>query len=535
MTDLSCYFKSTDGHVNTWDFSSKRLNFCLLERIQYSGGCWIIDASKRKVLPDSMSRTIPIWCAVMNRLYQHYYSLKQYPNQTATTTTEEGTLSSLYDQLYTPNFVVSQEEHETIVSLLAQRVEKAIQDGVIVNPERFIQIFSKPLRPFWICNNNQPIILPNQQEQLQYTCVICISCSNPLDPHNHIHNFDYIPGAADDEESWSCGLNHKLFWNHILQTHCKIPDIKERIKSLPEPQTLANFNQDKCDKNTSEILHHENHQGLALLTRLYPSYFFRHNKKKDVDFQNYFSTIPATGLSIGTRRSGRPPECWQYFDAIVNVTSMEYSAIIETETKEQKQPYLQMPVLEGKKDRTELEKYLALGIFFIIIHTVKKNINNRVLVHCAQGMDRSVAVVMATIALFYDCKHVCQNHHNEASMAFYPWCNSSTISIQSFQTFLQEKKNIHPPPDDTNEDYKSSGIPQWIADQLMGRIGRDLLLEWVETIQKDLSLFDESESINKQTFKKILIVIQQYREKADPSRKTMQKLNRFFMSGTFEK
>ena len=532
--------------MNTWDFSSKRLNFSLFERIQRSGGCWILDASKRKVLPDSMSRTIPVWCAVMNRLYQHYYySSNQYQNQTTTATTattttttntntQGGDISSVYDQLHTPDFVVSKEEYETIVSLLDQRVEKAIQDGVIVNPERFVQIFSKPLRPFWICNNNQQIILPNQQEQLQYSCVICISCSNPLD-HHHNHGFDYIPGAADDEESWSCGLNHTLFWNHILQTNSTIPDIQERIKTLPEPDTLVNFNQDKYD-NTCQIMYHENHQRLELLTRLYPSYFFRCKQKKDVDFQNYFSSIPATGLSIGSRRSGRPPECWQYFDAIVNVTSMEYSAVIETDNNSQKQSYLQLPVLEGKKDRTELEKYLALGIFFIIVHTVKSN-NNRVLVHCAQGIDRSVAVVMATIALFYDCKHISQNHNN-TSMAFYPWCNSSTISIQNFQTFLEEKKNIRPPSvahENQISYYKSSGIPNWVADQLMGRTGRDLLLGWVETIQKDSSSFVENENINKQTFKQILIVIQQYREKADPSRKTMQKLNRFFMSGTFEK
>eukprot|EP00537_Pseudo-nitzschia_pungens_P015424 CAMPEP_0172404126 /NCGR_PEP_ID=MMETSP1061-20121228/61933_1 /TAXON_ID=37318 /ORGANISM="Pseudo-nitzschia pungens, Strain cf. pungens" /LENGTH=257 /DNA_ID=CAMNT_0013138781 /DNA_START=156 /DNA_END=926 /DNA_ORIENTATION=- len=66
----SCYFKSTDGHVNIWEFSLKRLNLELLERTiaMGDGGCVLVDSSVRKVLPDSFSRTIPIWATVLNRI-----------------------------------------------------------------------------------------------------------------------------------------------------------------------------------------------------------------------------------------------------------------------------------------------------------------------------------------------------------------------------------------------------------------------------------------------------------------------------------
>ena len=87
------YFKSTDGHVGTYAISLKRLNLSLLEVLHQSstttavngddgdgncagqgggGGCFLVDSSVRKILPDSFSRTIPIWCCVVNRLVLKY-------------------------------------------------------------------------------------------------------------------------------------------------------------------------------------------------------------------------------------------------------------------------------------------------------------------------------------------------------------------------------------------------------------------------------------------------------------------------------
>lgn len=65
----SCYFKSTDGHVHKWEFSSKRLNMNVALAACASEGCIIVDSTRRgKRFPDSMSYTIPIWCAVLNHI-----------------------------------------------------------------------------------------------------------------------------------------------------------------------------------------------------------------------------------------------------------------------------------------------------------------------------------------------------------------------------------------------------------------------------------------------------------------------------------
>ena len=63
----SVYFKSTDGHFGVWNFSLKRLNLHILPTIAENGGCLIIDTTKRgKRFPDSLGKTVPIWCSVLN-------------------------------------------------------------------------------------------------------------------------------------------------------------------------------------------------------------------------------------------------------------------------------------------------------------------------------------------------------------------------------------------------------------------------------------------------------------------------------------
>ncbi|KAH8743121.1 tRNA A64-2'-O-ribosylphosphate transferase [Hyaloscypha finlandica] len=65
----STYFKSIDGHTGVWKFSTRRLNLHLLEIIGKNDGCIIVDYTRRgKRIPDALSKTIPIWCAVVNHL-----------------------------------------------------------------------------------------------------------------------------------------------------------------------------------------------------------------------------------------------------------------------------------------------------------------------------------------------------------------------------------------------------------------------------------------------------------------------------------
>jgi tRNA A64-2'-O-ribosylphosphate transferase len=62
------YFKSTDGHMGEWGFSLRRLNPQLLDVVQKHGGAVVVDSTRRgKSMPDALSKTIPMWCCVLNR------------------------------------------------------------------------------------------------------------------------------------------------------------------------------------------------------------------------------------------------------------------------------------------------------------------------------------------------------------------------------------------------------------------------------------------------------------------------------------
>ena len=81
------YFKSTDGHHGNWSFNLRRPNIHLLSLAASHGGyvamnilyfyflinnlvqrLILVDSTRAgKRLPDALSKTVPIWCAVINR------------------------------------------------------------------------------------------------------------------------------------------------------------------------------------------------------------------------------------------------------------------------------------------------------------------------------------------------------------------------------------------------------------------------------------------------------------------------------------
>ncbi|KCV69431.1 hypothetical protein H696_03860 [Fonticula alba] len=64
------YFQSKDGHHGQWTVSPRRANLGVLDLAAGPlGGCLLVDAtaSARKVTSDALAKTVPFWCAVMNR------------------------------------------------------------------------------------------------------------------------------------------------------------------------------------------------------------------------------------------------------------------------------------------------------------------------------------------------------------------------------------------------------------------------------------------------------------------------------------
>lgn len=213
----SAYFKSTDGHAGQWKFSTRRLNLHLLDIISKNDGCIIADSTRRgKRMPDALSKTIPIWCCVLNRVL--------FPDDQAG------------HGLYTPPNAVSASEHAQMEARIPEFVESFISLGLDIAP---LQQMQKPLRPMWITQDSQLVETDTVFEE--YHPVICCTSSRRV-VGTEMSEGGYIQGAGDDTENWALGLTAPIFWSN-----------EEELLSTPEAQlsTLIESLVDAASKGSS--------------------------------------------------------------------------------------------------------------------------------------------------------------------------------------------------------------------------------------------------------------------------------------------
>ncbi|CAR29673.1 hypothetical protein ZYGR_0AD03570 [Zygosaccharomyces rouxii] len=228
--DQTSYFKSTDGHTNQWDFSTRRLNLHLLPILQEKNGIIIVDSTRRgKLMPDALSKTIPIWCAVLNSLMQ--------PDKS--------------EVLFTPPKCVSQSEHDSIKTRIPSLVDRLEKLDILDAQDLRNKFQGKILRPFWVYPGSDMLrsstdpftgeIIeiqwePGPNEQI-IPIILCTASYRAQDGVDKRHGFTYVQGAADDHELWSCGLDPKLLWNnwhyfHDLDRNDK--ELESHVKTLIE-------------------------------------------------------------------------------------------------------------------------------------------------------------------------------------------------------------------------------------------------------------------------------------------------------------
>jgi tRNA A64-2'-O-ribosylphosphate transferase len=506
----STHFKSTDGHIHIYNFSMKRLNLDFMETAAQASrkgqSTIVVDTSKYKILPDSFNATLPIWCCVLNRVAEYYRTTIQ--QQRPALHNDNG--ACWWDtSLYVPSNV-STEEYDEMINILSDRVQSVIDNRIILNPEKFVKTLHKPLRCFWIYNNHQDAATASAlMEQVyqdmtnameDYICILCVNCSDSTVRSDH-----YIPGAGDDEQSWSIGLTPSLFWdNHemlLKMGRNRTDTLRTTIQNIVEAAKMKN----------EEWFRSMDHDDIAT------------NTANSYALSEFYDTLGSTGISIGSRRAGRPPECWNDFDAIINVTTVEYDEMSSGRGVPQNKYYLQLPVDEGKRDRTEFERWLPIALLFVFTHAVRNK--NRVLIHCAQGMDRSVGIALACMCMF--CLLDTSDHARE-SLHFHSWCtNENTcMDYKSMRNFIRDHVDKHHDIE-CEKTYKCSGIPTSLVDAFLESSGKDAFFSYARHCSKCPRKYFAT----KDTSRLALLHIQQYRKKANPARKTMQKLHRFFMSG----
>lgn len=221
----SVYFKSTDGHNGVWQFSSRRLNLHLLKIIATHDGCIIVDSTRRgKRMPDALSKTIPIWCAVIN---QYFFPKK-----------------AEWHSLHTPPQSVSPSEHAQISALLPSFV-KTLR-ALDVTTTGLGQSLLKPLRPLWI--TPESAIPENCMDFPDFHPVICCTVSKRTSGSEFGHGV-YIQGAGDDTENWAHRLTPSIFWGN---TQILLSAADNELPQLIE-QLVVEY--DKSEKYESRELH----------------------------------------------------------------------------------------------------------------------------------------------------------------------------------------------------------------------------------------------------------------------------------------
>ncbi|KAI5890118.1 initiator tRNA phosphoribosyl transferase [Schizophyllum commune H4-8] len=215
--DTPAYFKSTDGHTNNWSFNLRRANLHLLPLIVEKGGLVLVDSTRAgKRMPDALSKTVPIWCSVINRAV-----LKRSPGVYERR-------DSWDTALYTPLLVVSRQEH-------AQIEEKLDRWAIDLAQSSFsLPDLPLPLRPVWItpASSTFPSLNALQVDALP---IICVSASRQVENgvERRGDGFAYVQGSGDDHELWGKGLTPAIFWKHhreiVAATRDELAPLVDRL------------------------------------------------------------------------------------------------------------------------------------------------------------------------------------------------------------------------------------------------------------------------------------------------------------------
>ena len=207
----TCYFKSTDGHKNKWDFNTRRLNINVLEYAFTKKSILIIDATAnhRKIYPDALSKTIPIWIYTINTY------IEKHINRTGTTIVNE--------TIKLPRFIDNVEKND-----LTDFTDKKVNDWItdlesILDEATITNIYN--LVNSSGCNKMVPMFVSSldtlnmveyyniiQNNDIPIICFSVGTNDSIFIENQFDRGFKYILGAGDDEEMWSHGLTADLFW-----------------------------------------------------------------------------------------------------------------------------------------------------------------------------------------------------------------------------------------------------------------------------------------------------------------------------------
>lgn len=361
--EQTSYFKSTDGHSSIWDFSIRRLNFHLLPTLAKCNGMIIVDSTRRgKSMPDSFSKTIPIWCAVLNSLIVEYMNINNM------------------QVLFCPPDTVSCIEYDQIKAKLPRHVEKLKSMDVISGQKLFELFGGRILRPFWVYPNSSILniskdVFTGEPTGNIWKCkadtvpiVLYTASYQSQDGADKRNGFTYVQGAADDHELWANGLTPKLFWKYSE----KLTD-----PNVPEADLLS-----FC------------HEIVAL-----------EQKRPELSFSSIDTAFQITNIT-DTLSLGSVVDNAKITDSISNQLKERFSLTIiccETVSFATKTICSHIEVYPMNSDSKKSSRMLRT-VLIEINALIDQNINSKlpILICCNTGKDISVGILLTALCQNYD-------------------------------------------------------------------------------------------------------------------------------------
>ncbi|KAJ7554870.1 hypothetical protein O6H91_05G013700 [Diphasiastrum complanatum] len=420
--DGVCYFKSTDGHTGNWSFSSTRLNLHVASLAAERGGCMIVDATRKgKRFPDSMSKTIPIWACVINRTIADLrvtLPCDKFHTADSVERRDELGYCEFWDSALHLPVWVSKTEKTNIECRIDDWVQTLKTSGADLT--FLIQTLRKPLQPLWI--SQQSLIWLNEVPDAiswPFTPIILVSASHPTSSRIRVatggSSWAYIPGAADDEESWARGLTPALFWKHAYDImgvgpeECKrkVWEVAEKdrvskaVRGLDAPQirlssksgnpSLEGSRKENVHMHVASVHTSESAVPSVELELLQKQVF-----KADSRLRQSVPTtsegihwISTTGLAIGSAKSELATNWREVVDCIINCCKSPSYAGHPSVNYD-----LNMNIMGAKFDRHSLESHLSAATLFA---REKLTQGETILILCNDGEDISVCVCLGIL------------------------------------------------------------------------------------------------------------------------------------------
>lgn len=310
--------------------------------IQSANGIVVVDSTRRgKRIPDALSKTVPIWCAVLNIV-----------------------LFGQKDPLiYLPPHIVSASEKSQIEKRIPDFVDKFYAAGI--DTDNIIKNkIKKPLRPIWVTPDAFNVQTVNEVDWKNmeefHPIVLCTASVMAQDNTDFRPGYTYVQGAADDHEEWAALLSPDLLWDNIEI----LGDLETSDEQLQLKIEMLYAESKKMVAESSGTINH-------YLSHIAPSHYWI-GKTSDV-----FSSKDALE-QIESR-----------FDVLVNLSETQSFTTSDSIT------LISHPLPEGKKGSKQLRVVLPK-----LMETLAKHVESRMLIICDTGSDFSVGLCLALLCLY---------------------------------------------------------------------------------------------------------------------------------------